>query len=110
MSKKSSIFVAKVKNRHITQYWSVSAMHGADSSWADPLMVDISASLEHNIDHVLTTQLVLEHLNAALLPSVDHLILADPVARKHHAVVRWIVQIDDVLQAELDVLVHAAQG
>ena len=85
-------------------------MHGADSSWADPLVVDIGATLQHNIDHLLATYQVLVHLNAALLPSVDHLILADPVARKHHAVVRWIVQINDVLQAELDVLVHAAQG
>ena len=110
MSKKSSIFVAKVKNRHITQYWSVSAMHGADSSWADPLVVNIGAPLQHNIDHLLATYQVLVHLDAALLPSVDHLILADPVASKHHAVVRWIVQIDDVLQAELDVLMHAAQG
>ena len=86
------------------------SVHGANCSWADPLVIQVDAPLQHNIDHLLPAEGVAMDLNAAFLPSVHHLILADPVTRKHDAVVRWLVQIKYVLEAEFDVLVHAAQS
>lgn len=85
-------------------------MLGSDSSWADPVIVDVDAALEDNVDHVLATDLMVVNLNASFLPSVDHFLLAKPLTGEHHTVVRRLVEIKDVLKTEFDVLVDAAKG
>jgi len=83
---------------------------GADSSWADPVVVDVDAALEHNIDHVFAAGGVVVNLDASLFPGMDHLLLAEPLTGKHDAVMRWLVQVQDVLEAELNALMGAAKS
>ena len=84
-------------------------MLGADSCRADPLLVNINAHLQDNLDCRPATHVMAVYRNASVFPGMDHLILADPLICIHHAVMRLLVEIDDVLEANVVTLVVATQ-
>ena len=88
--------------------FSVASALGPHSGWADPLVAEVKAALEHDVDHVRPAELVLSHVDAAFLPGVDKLVLAQPLASEHDAIMRNVVQVQDVLEAELHLLVLTA--
>ena len=88
--------------------FSVASALGPHSGRADPLVVEVEAALEHDVDHVGAAELVPSHIDAAFLPGVDKLVLAQPLASEHDAIMRNVVQIQDVLEAELHLLVLTA--
>jgi hypothetical protein len=83
-------------------------MLGTHSRGADPLLVDVDAALEHDVDHVLSADFLRFDFDAARLPRGEHLVLALPLAGQHYAVVGDFVQIVHVFDAELDTLVLTA--
>ena len=86
----------------------VSTVLSSDSSWADPVVVQVNAALEHNVDHLLSTDVLLLNLNASSLPSLKHLVLTLPLSSKHDTVVGDFIQVMDVLKAEVNSLMHSA--
>ena len=48
--------------------------------------------------------------DAAFFPSVNELILAEPFISDHHTIVRCLVEIKNVLKAELHLLVLTAES
>ena len=89
--------------------FSVASALGPHSGWADPLVVEVEAALEHDVDHVGAAQLAPSHIDAAFLPGVDKLVLAQPLASEHDAIMGNFVQVQDVLQTELHFFVLPAQ-
>lgn len=85
-------------------------MSGANGSWADPVAVDFDAALKNSIHHVHTADAVAINGDAATLPGEQHCVLAEPISSDHHAVVRWAVQVEDVLHAELDAFMLATDA
>ena len=83
---------------------------GSYSSWADPVPVELDTALEDDIDHFRPIELMVIHLDVAFLPSMNHLILADPLLRKFDTIMWCLVQLKDVFQAELHSFVFTAEG
>ena len=48
--------------------------------------------------------------DAAFFPSVNELILAEPLISDHHTIVRCLVKIKNVLETELHLLVLTAES
>ena len=48
--------------------------------------------------------------DAAFFPGVDHLILADPFVSIHDAIMRRLVQVNDVFEADVKAFVMAAEA
>ena len=84
-------------------------MLGTDSGWADPIIVDVDAHLEHDFDGLVAAGCVPVDDNAALLPGMDHVLLTDPFVSIHNAIMGLLVQIDNVLKTDVDALVVTAQ-
>ena len=85
-------------------------MLGAYGRRADPILIELDATLQHDIDHGRSADNFAVHLDAALLPCMDHLILTDPLAIELDTVVWRLVQVKDILEAELNAIVHTAKG
>ena len=83
-------------------------MLGANSSWANPLVVQVNAPLQDDINHLITTNINTPDLNASSLPSLKHLVLTFPFALEHDTIMGDLVQVVDILHAEIDTLVHSA--
>ena len=89
---------------------SVASTFGTDSCGADPFVVELEAALKDDIDHTRATNLVVFDDDTTLFPSVDHLVLAEPLTSHHHAVVGHLVQVDNVLKTELHLFMLTAEG
>jgi len=81
---------------------------GADSCWANPVVIDIDAALHDSIDHSRSTHFVVVDGDASFFPCVDHLVLTKPLTSKHHAIVGSLVKVKNVLEAEFDSVVLSA--
>ena len=88
----------------------IAGVLGANSSWADPVIFNVDAHLKDDLDGGPAADRAVFHLNAALLPSVDHLVLTDPLIGEHDAVVRLLVQIDDILEADIETFMVTAKS
>lgn len=86
----------------------ISSVLGSNSCWANPVVMEIDASLEHNINHAFSTDIFALDLDAAGLPGLKHLVLTLPLSCKHDTVVGYLIQIVDVLHAEFNFLVLSA--
>ena len=53
--------------------------------------------------------LMIIYLHAACPPRINHLVTAVPMIRNHDAIVRCCVQVNNVLQADVHVVVPATQ-
>ena len=87
----------------------VAGVLGADGCGADPLVLDINAHLQYNLDGGRSADGVIVNDNAAFFPCMDHIILADPFVCVHNAIVRLLVKIDDVLEADVEAFVMTAE-
>ena len=85
-------------------------MLGAYGRRADPILIELDATLQHDIDHGRSADDFAVHLDASLFPCMDHLILTDPLAIELDTVVWRLVQVKDILEAELNAIVHTAKG
>ena len=85
-------------------------MLSANGSRAYPILTYFNATLEHNIDHGWSADNSAVHIDASFLPSMDHFILADPLTIKLNTVVWRLVQVKDILEAELNAVMPAAKG
>ena len=86
----------------------ITTMLGANSSWTNPVIVQLNAALENNVNHVLSTDLFLFDLNAARLPGLKHLVLAFPLSSQHDAIMGLFIQVLDILHAKVNTLMHPA--
>lgn len=80
----------------------ITSAFSADCCWTDPLTLDIDTILEHQINHGLSTDPILIHLQTALFPGANDLILAEPLPTKHDAIMWDLVHVNDILETELD--------
>lgn len=75
---------------------------------ADPVLSKLDATLQNYVDHGGSADNSAVHIHTAFLPSMDHLILTDPLPIKLDTVVWRLVQVEDILEAELNTIVPAA--
>ena len=81
----------------------------ANSSRANPIVFDVDTHLQDDLNSCLATDVVTIDCNAAFFPSVDHLILTEPLVSIHDTIMWLLVQVDDVLEADVEAFVVAAQ-
>ena len=82
----------------------------ADSSWANPFVLNVNAHLQDDLDSGPSTHVLPIDRDASLFPSMDHLVLANPLVCIHYTIMRWLVQVNDILEADIEALVMTAEA
>ena len=77
--------------------------------WADPVVIDVNAALQDHVDHLVAAKVVMGYVNASLLPCFDHFVATDPLVSEQNAVMGWLVEVQDILEAEFKIVMLSAK-